>query len=157
MTDTQIDLPSVRAQAEQLLQGITPGPWQSEIPGRNDGHMCRITTAWADRGGFLGLGETWNPNHGVSWVGLSRAECIANARLMAAAPTIIRQLLDLLSQLTAREPQVFEAGYLAAKTDGVTGEDEVSKWWREQFKAKAVEAYAAFTRSPSSPPSGDQS
>lgn len=104
-----IDLSLLRQQAEQVIDGITPGPWQAEIHGRDDGHMCRITTAWAKDGCFLQVGETWNPHHGASYVGLSRAECIANARLMAAAPELIRQLLNALVSLTAREREWAES------------------------------------------------
>jgi hypothetical protein len=83
----------------------TPGPWQAELPRRNDAHMCRITTAWEQNNCYLQLGQTWDPEHPVSYVGLSRMECIANARLMAAAPDLLAALkaIDALPSELAGE------------------------------------------------------
>jgi hypothetical protein len=94
----------VRARAQALLAKITPGTWTAEMPGRNDAHMCRVMTDYdpqaKDRGvggARLLIGMTWHPEHIVSYVGLTREECMANAALFAAAPQLVRDLLALLT------------------------------------------------------------
>jgi hypothetical protein len=82
-----------REQIRARLEKATKGPWQSSLPGRDDAHMCRISTAWTQDGCFLQLGETWDPKHPVSYVGLSRQQCVDNAALIAAAPEDIAYLL----------------------------------------------------------------
>jgi hypothetical protein len=71
------------------------------MPGRDDAHMCRVTTDYDPQGKERGagvsarpiIGMTWHPEHCVSYVGLSRAECMANAEMFAAAPRFARALL----------------------------------------------------------------
>lgn len=99
------------AEAEKLLEGVTPGEWTLGMPGRDDAHMCRILSDYdpqaKDRAEFVRdkvrcvIGETWDPKHVVSYVGLTRQECVANAALFAASKRIIRALLDTL--LSVRE------------------------------------------------------
>lgn len=69
----------------------TPGPWINKLPSMNDEHMCRVMSAgYPQEPGYQKaypvVAMTWSPEHVVSYVGLSRQECIANARLIAAAP-----------------------------------------------------------------------
>jgi hypothetical protein len=74
----------------------TPGPFVAELPGRDDRQLCRIHAPVA--GGWIQVGATWHPEAVVSGVGLSREECMANARLFALAPRLLaacRRALDV--------------------------------------------------------------
>jgi len=72
----------------------TPGPWNLGNPGLrgSDAHMCEVMTAYATKNEGATLGcydvicRTWSPNYTASSVRLTREECFANARLIAAAP-----------------------------------------------------------------------
>jgi hypothetical protein len=68
----------------------TPAPWVAEIPGHDDAHMCRVHSH--QPGCYFQVGMTWHPEVLVSAVGIERAECMANARLMAAAPDLLAAL-----------------------------------------------------------------
>ena len=67
------------------LAFTTPGPWQAEMPHRNDVHMGRITTAWRQGECHLVVAQC-GLDH--VYVGLPGEERIANAYLIAAAPDL---------------------------------------------------------------------
>jgi hypothetical protein len=60
--------------------------------------MCEVMTAYATKNEGATLGcydvicRTWSPNYTASSVRLTREECFANARLIAAAPELLEAL-----------------------------------------------------------------
>lgn len=79
----------------------TPGPWQVGRS-RNDAHMCEVwTAAYAERPNLSpshkGICRTWSPDDQppASFIGFSRQECLANARLIAAAPDLLAALTQI--------------------------------------------------------------
>lgn len=78
----------------------TPGPWHLGRPDRDgeDAHMCEVMTKYTTASGAGTLPcydiicRTWSPHQLVASVRLTRSECQANARLIAAAPELLEAL-----------------------------------------------------------------
>jgi hypothetical protein len=67
------------------MGGHTEGEWTAD--------ECWVY-AWTPAG-HMRIGATWHPEVVISWVGVDRAECMANARLIAAAPDLLEALEDV--------------------------------------------------------------
>ena len=88
----------------------TPGPWHLGRPDGNgeDAHMCEVMTKYttASEAGTLPcydiICRTWSPKHLVASVRLTRPECQAYARLIAAAPELLEALKEVAAE--ARHP-----------------------------------------------------
>lgn len=82
----------------------TPGPWSLGRPDSQgqDAYMCEVMTAYATKSEGASIGcydvicRTWSPREICASLRLSREECFANARLIAAAPDLLSALEDLL-------------------------------------------------------------
>ena len=87
------------------MSAHTPGPWNLGNPGLrgSDAHMCQVMTAYATKNEGATIGcydvicRTWSPDCTVSSVRLTREECFANARLIAAAPELLKALQELVN------------------------------------------------------------
>jgi hypothetical protein len=91
---THDELQAIKARAE----AATPGPWANKVPGRDDEHMCRLLgPAKGDAREVLGL--TWHPEVPVSYVGLSRQQCVDNAAFIAHARTDVPALVEAVENL----------------------------------------------------------
>jgi hypothetical protein len=95
----------------------TPGPWNLGNPGLrgSDAHMCEVMTAYATKNEGATIGcydvicRTWSPNYTASSVRLTREECFANARLIAAAPETAAErdrLREVNAELVAALEQI---------------------------------------------------
>lgn len=105
MTNRSSDAASAPLTPEQiralreLLEKATAGPWTNGMRGpgsSGDAHMCRIISREEDTGKQVGL--TWHPDFIVSYVGISRQQCIDNAELICALRNHGDALLSLLDQ-----------------------------------------------------------
>jgi hypothetical protein len=102
----------------------TPGPWQVGR-GIDDAHMCEVmTAAYAERPNLSPshklVCRTWAPDGQplASFIGFSRRECLANARLIAAAPDLLAALEGVL-RVADRATDEFDAARAAiAKAKG---------------------------------------
>ena len=91
-----------------------------------DAHMCEVMTGYATASGAGTLPcydiicRTWSPEHLVASVRLTRSECQANARLIAAAPELLEALKGLLnSDDWERRDACAAARAAIAKAEGV--------------------------------------
>ena len=112
-----------------LKTEYTPGPWHLGKPDRNgeDAHMCEVMTAYTTKNEGAAVGcydiicRTWSHERLAASVRLSRQECIANARLIAAAPELLEALKSLLPYFEGEHhpdhPHVREAKVAIAKAE----------------------------------------
>ena len=94
-----LDLAKLRAETLALIDGTTPGPWWTD--GEYDGSEmgCAIIAARTDAGPLPG-----NPTRGMvafssAIINTQARGCEANARLIAAAPTLAADTLRLLDEI----------------------------------------------------------
>lgn len=106
----------------------TPGPWHLGNPSRDgeDAYMCEVMTAYATKNAGADIAcydlicRTWSHERLAASVRLSRKECIANARLIAAAPELLVALKAVVA-IADRKTDEFDAARAAiAKAEGET-------------------------------------
>lgn len=84
----------VKAQAEALLLGITPGPWLTQNDMNHLGFVYALNSRGVNR---MSLGV--NTGHDDDGARTQVSESHANARLIAAAPTLARQVVELAGEV----------------------------------------------------------
>ena len=105
----------------------TPGPWHLGSVDRNgeDAHMCEVQTKYAtkSRGADIAcydlICRTWSPKYLAASIRLDRNTCIANARLIAAAPELLAALERCMDRLGIVIESDQENGWPACEANDV--------------------------------------
>jgi hypothetical protein len=143
----------------EVAKAATPGPWSNGVRGSGpdgDAHMCRVMAR--REGGGEQLALTWHQDHIVSYVGLTRQQCVDNAEHIAAFNP--ETALRLLATLTAERERADHAERILRETSELLGDAGVpggttiaggviflrERAYRAESHANAAETQAGIDR-----------